>query len=587
MRQFFKFFTASCLGTIAALALIILFFVAWGGIMASQSGDLSSNSILQLDFSKAIPEKTNNVARGQYDFDAEEYPGLRTIKRTLAHAAEDSKIKGIVLRSQSVPVGQATLHELVNALEEFKKSGKFIYAYEDFYAQSSYLLASTADSIFLNPNGLIDLKGFGTLIPFYKPMMDKLGVKFDIYYAGKFKSATEPYRRTSMSEPNKQQTKQFLNEMFDEYASVISKNRNIPTAQLDDIVSNFKGQNAEMCLENKLVDQLMYQNEFGTFLREKLDIKKSRKLKFVDLEEYLSQITLSSGTSKNKIAVIHTEGTITYATNASGETDNKRFLKVFNKIKRSDDIKAVVMRVNSPGGSALTSDILWNEIEELKANGIPVITSMGDYAASGGYYVACNSDSIIAAPSTLTGSIGVFSMIPNIKKLLNEKVGIVFDTVKTHDLALATNIVYDPNSRENMIMQNSTDKLYAQFLQRVADGRGMEVDEVNEIAQGRVWTGRKAIEIGLVDKLGNLDDAIDMASRMADVDTYRVVEYPMIKENPFKDIIKAFEDSEASIQTTFWGNGKTKALYDTAQDLNEMVEMEGPIARMPFMIQMD
>jgi len=587
MRQFFKFFTASCLGTLAALTLIILFFAAWGGIMASKSGDLSSNSILELDFSKAIPEKTNNVARGQYDFDAEDYPGLRTIKRTIAHAAEDSKIKGIVLRSQSIPVGQATLHELVAALEDFKKSGKFIYAYEDFYAQSSYLLATTADSIFLNPNGLIDLKGFGTLIPFYKPMMDKLGVKFDIYYAGKFKSATEPYRRTSMSEPNKKQTKQFLNEMFDEYASIVTKNRNIPAAELNNIVSNFNGRTADLCLENKLVDQLMYHNEFSSFLKNKLDIKKSRKLKYVDLEEYISKITLTSGTSKNKIAVIHTEGTITYATNAAGETDNKRFLKVFDKIKRSDDIKAVVMRVNSPGGSALTSDILWNEIEELKADSIPVITSMGDYAASGGYYVACNSDSIIAAPSTLTGSIGVFMMIPNIKKLLNEKVGIVFDTVKTHDLALATNIVYDPNSRENMIMQNSTDNLYAQFLKRVADGRGMEVEEVNEIAQGRVWTGRQAIGLGLVDELGNLDDAIAMAARMADVDTYRVVEYPMIKENPFKDILKAFEDSEASLQSTLLGNGKTRALYDTAQDFKDVIQMEGPIARMPFMIEMD
>lgn len=587
MKQFFKFFTASCLGTIAALALIILIFSGVAAVMGSQSGELSSNSILELDLSKSIPEKSNNVAREQFDFDTEEYPGLRTIKRTLAHASKDSKIKGIVLRSQSVPVGMATLHELVEALEDFKESGKFIYAYEDFYTQSAYLLATTADSIFLNPNGLIDLKGFGVMIPFYKPLMDKLGVKFDIYYAGKFKSATEPYRRTSMSEPNKQQTKEFLNEMFDEFAAVIERNRNLSSSELNDIVTNYKGQNAKSCLENKLVDDLIYQNEFSSFLKEKVGVKKSKKLKYVDLEEYLSKITLSSGKSKNKIAIVHAEGTITYGTNAAGETDDQRFLKVFDKIKRSDDIKAVIMRVNSPGGSALTSDILWNEIEELKADSIPVITSMGNYAASGGYYIACNSDTIIAAPSTLTGSIGVFSMIPNIRKLLTDKVGVVFDTVKTHDLALGTTLVYDPNSRENSIMQNSTDNLYAQFLQRVADGRGMTVDQVNEVAQGRVWTGKKAKELGLVDELGDLDDAIAMAARMSGVDDYRVVEYPTIKENPFKDIMKAFEDSNASIKYDLFGNSKTKALFDQVKDIETLMQMEGPIARMPYMIDVE
>jgi len=587
MKQFFKFFTASCLGTIAALALLILIFSGIGGIMASQSGDISSNCILELDLSKAIPEKSNNVTREQYDFDTEEYPGLRTIKRTLAHAATDSKIKGIVLRTQSTQIGQVTLHEIVQSLESFKESGKFIYAYEDFYTQSAYLLATTADSIFLNPNGMIDLKGFGTLIPFFKPLMDKLGVKFDIYYAGKFKSATEPYRRTSMSEPNKQQTKQFLGEMFDEFGAVIQRNRNISAADLNNIVSNYKGQNGKSCLENKLVDELLYHNDFSAFLKDKVDIKKSKKLKFIELEDYINKIALSSGTSKNKIAIINAEGTITYGTNASGETDNQRFLKVFDKIKRSKDIKAVVMRVNSPGGSALTSDILWNEIEELKADSIPVITSMGNYAASGGYYIACNSDTIIAAPSTLTGSIGVFSMIPNFKKLMTEKVGIAFDTVKTHDLALATSLVYDPSSRENTIMQNSTDNLYAQFLQRVADGRGMTVEEVDAVAQGRVWTGKKAIELGLVDELGDLDDAIAMAARMADLDEYRVVEYPTIKENPFKDIMKAFEDSSASLQHKVWGTTKTRALYKTAKELESLMQMEGPMARMPYMIQVD
>ncbi len=586
MKQFFKFFTASCLGTLAALVLIILVFTIFGSYSAAQAKKISSNSILEIDFIKQIPEKSNNVVSGDFDFDGEDYPGLRTIRRALAHAQEDPKIKGIVLSSKSVPVGQATLFELHDALLKFKDSGKFIYAYEDYYSQSAYLLASTADSIFLNPNGLVELKGYGALIPFFKPLMDKVGFKFDIYYAGKFKSATEPFRRESMSPENKFQTREYLDDLFEMFAQKISQNRGISQTSLNTIVNEFEGRNAEKCIENKLIDKIAYHNEFVDFLKNKLEIKSTKKLKTIDLEDYISKITLSSGSAKDKVAIVFAEGDILYNTNAKGQVDDLRYLKTFDRIKRDEKIKAVVLRVNSPGGSALTSDIIWSEIEELKSKGIPVVTSMGDYAASGGYYIACNSDSILAASNTLTGSIGVFSMLPNMKKLFNDKVGIMFDTVKTHDLSLMNNFVYDPNSRENIIMQEGTDDLYSKFLGRVADGRNMTKDQVHEIAQGRVWSGSKALDLGLVDKIGSLDDAIEIAANMAEIEEYKLSEYPKIKENPFKAIMKAFEDSNASIYShPLKNNAKAKALYKDFQSLELMMQLDQPLARMPFQIE--
>ncbi len=584
MKQFFKFFTASCLGTLAALGVIALFIT--GMVMSSASGakNISNGTILELDFNKVIPEKSNNVVQSDFDLDPEDYPGLRKVKRALKNAATDDRIAGIVLSTKSSALGPSTVYEIHDALKDFKESGKFVYSYADYYSQNAYLLATTADSIFLNPNGLVELKGYGALLPFFKPFMDKWGLKFDIYYAGKFKSATEPFRRTNMSEPNKKQTKEYLQDLIDIFSDQICENRNLDRASFDEILEFFGGRNATLSKEKGLVDVVSYHNDFHAFLKEKTGVKAKRKLKTQDLEEYISKISLTSGTAKNKIAVVYAEGNIVYDNGAPGQVDDTRYLKALDKIKRDKDIKAVVLRINSPGGSALTSDIIWNEIEELKADSIPVIASMGDYAASGGYYIACNADQIFASESTLTGSIGVFSMMPNMKKFLNEKVGIVFDTVKTHDLSLMNNFVYDPNAAENLYMQQATDDLYLQFLNRVADGRKMSVQEVDQIAQGRVWTGRKAKEIGLVDQIGNLDDAIKYASELADIEKYKIKEYPYVKENPFKDIMKALNATEAKAQSNSSLN-KVKKYTKLMQDLDLMLQMEGPITRMPFSIQ--
>lgn len=585
MKQFFKFFTASCLGTLAALAVLFLIGSLFIGVMSSQKPDVEKGTVLELDLNQQIPEKTDNVATQQFDFEGADYPGLRTIKRAIAHAADDPNISGIVISSKSVPVGQSTLLELVTAVEEFKKSGKFVYAYADYYTQSGYLMAATADSVFLNPNGMVELIGFGSLIPFFKPVMDKLGFKFDIYYAGKFKSATEPFRLTSMSEPNKQQTREFLNDMFDVYLDKLSSLRNIEKATLNNIVNEFGGRNDDLCLENNLVDQLLYANDFNILLRERVGIGKREKVEKLNINEYLSRITLTNGSGKNKIAIVYAEGEVGYNNGEKGNIDDIRYLKLFERLKRKDDIKAIVLRVNSPGGSALTSDIIWNEIEELKADSIPIITSMGDYAASGGYYIACNSDVIVASPNTLTGSIGVFSMLPNLKDMMTEKIGVQFDTVKTHDFSLMNNFVYDPNSREAQFMQESTDDLYQQFLSRVSTGRGMTMEAVDEVAQGRVWSGKKAKEIGLVDELGDLDFAIQLAAEKAGIEKYKVVEYPTIKEDPIKEIIKAFnQGSDAQLNPYAVKTEKGKRLLQSVKDMERVLEMDKPMARMPYNI---
>jgi len=585
MKQFFKFFTASCLGTIVALSLIILIGSVWIGMISSKKPKIGSKTVLELDLSQQIPEMTDNVASDQFDFEGKEYPGLRTIKRAIAHAADDPKIEGIIITSKSVPVGQATLLELVTAVEEFKESGKFVYAYADYYTQSGYLMAATADSVFLNPNGMIELVGFGSLVPFFKPLMDKVGFKFDIYYAGKFKSSTEPFRLTSMSKPNKIQTKAFLNDMFDVYLEKLSSLRNIDKATLDGIVSDFGGRTDDLCLENNLVDKLLYANEFKAIVRDRIGIKENKKIKKLSIGKYLDRIELSEGEGENKIAIIYAEGEVGYNNDAEGNIDDIRYLKLFERLKRKDDIKAIVLRVNSPGGSALTSDIIWNEIEELKRDSIPIITSMGDYAASGGYYIACNSDVIVASPNTLTGSIGVFSMLPNLKDMMNNKVGIQFDTVKTHDFALMNSFVYDPNSREAKIMQESTDDLYLQFLNRVAEGRGMTEAEVDSIAQGRVWSGIEAKEIGLVDELGDLEYAIKLAAETAGIEEYKIVEYPSIEEDPFKAIIKAFnQNSDASFNPYQVKTEKGRRLLQSVRDMERVLEMDKPMARMPYNI---
>jgi len=589
MNQFFKFFSASCLGVFAAIALIGLIFMGFLASMAGNKPVVPKNTVLELDFSSFVPEKTGNVESDPMSFEQVDKLGLNSIVALLDYAATDKKVKGILIKGSGVNAGQATVATIREALMKFKESEKFVYSYADYYSQSGYFLGSVADSVYLNPNGMVDVKGFATMIPFFKNAMDKVGVKMNVFYAGNFKSATEPFRRTEMSDPNKIQTSEFLNSMVDQYKELVSSSRNMTSDDLDQIMTDYKGRDAKSSLASGLVDKIVYWDEVESTLRKELDIKADKKIKFKTLSEYNAAVTLPKGSkAKDKIAVVFAEGTISYGTDTKGSISEAKYLKILEKIKNDDDIKAMVLRVNSGGGSSLTSDIIWRAIENVKAAGKPVVASFGDYAASGGYYIAAGADTIVSAPNCLTGSIGVFMMFPNVSELMNEKLGINFDEVKTHPMAVGLSITKDPTDAEKELLQQGTNDIYEQFLKRVADGRNMTRDEVHDVAQGRVWTGTKALELGLVDVIGGIDDAINLAGEMAGLEDYKTKDYPSIKETFLDQVMKGIAESN-NVQASL-GIDIDQSDIEMVRQYKEVKNLlldRTPQARLPFILKVD
>lgn len=588
MNQFFKFFTASCLGTAAALVLIVLLFVGWGASMAGNKPAISKKTVLKLSLSGVIPEKTGNIASSSAFALEDEALGLRQIKELIEHAGTDEKIGAILIENSGISAGQATLKSIRESIETFKESGKPVYAYADFMSQSAYYLASAADSIYLNPQGNIDIKGFGTLIPFFKEMLDNAGIEMQVIYAGDFKSATEPFRRTDMSPENELQTRQFLQSMLALYQEQIAVARGMTVADVDQIMTDYSGKSAKSALEAKLIDEIAYIDQVENKIKARLDIKEDKKIRYKNLNQYNSAVTLAASKAKDKVAVIYAEGTVSYGTDDKGEINESKYLRFINKARTDDKVKAVVLRVNSGGGSSLTSDIIWRALEQLKDSGKPLIASFGDYAASGGYYIAAGADTIVSEPNTLTGSIGVFAMLPNVSDLMTEKLGIYFDTVRTHPMAVGITSVYDLNTQEEMLLKESVDDIYDTFLQRVADGRGMTTEEVHKIAQGRVWTGAKAKEIGLVDELGDLNDAIAIAAKAAGLEDYAVAEYPFIKATFMETVIKSIAQSDdATAALGLKMSKQEKALLSTIKQHSQLLLDKTPQARLPWVLQID
>ena len=588
MRSFIKSVFASCLGVLLALGAFVLFFIMLGVASMAGSKKLSGDTILTLDINYPLTEKTGNAEVSPFDFEGMDNPGLRQTVELLRQAAEDDNVKGVLMRTSTSPNGLAALETLRSAIQEFRDSGKFVYAYADSYTQGAYYLSTAADSIFINPYGSVDVRGLGVMLAYFKDMLDKVGVSMEIAYAGDFKSATEPFRRNDMSPENRLQTKEFLNDIFNHMKEQMASGRNMSVEDFSAIVSSYKGRNAKSSLEAGLVDGICYWDEIETKLRGRLKVDEKKRLNYNTLSDYATLTNTKSklSGSKNKIAVVFAEGEITQDNKPSkGNINAPTYLKVFDRIKRDKNIKAVVLRVNSPGGSALTSEVLWREIENIKSRGIPVIASYGDYAASGGYYISCNADYIVSEPNTLTGSIGVFSMFPNTKKLFNEKLGIQFDTVKTDPLAVALTSTYDLSAEERALLQDFTDDTYQTFMTRVADGRKMDLEKVAEIARGRVYSGTKALELGLVDQIGTLDDAIEVAMEKAGIaNDYKIVEYPSIKPDMFAEIIKAINLREDEESINLRLNSESKKMLQFYQKYKRILTTEGVQARLPFEI---
>ena len=584
MRQFFKFVFASCLGVFLAFTLMFMILMIIGLVSAAGSGPSVKDGILVLDFSTPIPERSGNVASSGFSLNTNSDLGLHEMKRLIKHAQTDPSVDGIVYKvSPSTPLGMASASSLRESLKEFRDStDKFLYTYGDFFDNTSYLLASSSDSIFANPNGIMDINGYGTMIPFFKGAMDKLGVDMNVFYAGQFKSATEPYRRTEMSDQNKFQTREYLTDNFELYLEEVTQARQVPRSHVMHMVNDLNLDNTHIADSLGLVDGQMHWYEFEDLLRVKINKKKGRAISYTDINTYASIVSLDKGSSKNKIAVIYAEGEVQYDSNNRGSITEGIYHKIFDKVRKDKRVKAVVLRVNSPGGSAFTSDVIWKEMKALQADSIPVIASFGDYAASGGYYIAASADTIVAHPKTLTGSIGVFSMFPNLTELAEDKLGITFDTVKTSPNAIFLSPFLEMNDREKRAMQNYTDGMYDQFLSIVAEGRNSTKEEIHKVAQGRVWTGQKAREIGLVDELGGLERAIEIAAEKAGVANYKLVEYPKIEKEFWEEILSEVSRSQEAGISRLMDDKIEDQLTQTLKESTVLLRYREPLARLPF-----
>ena len=585
MANFLKIVLGSCLGVILASVFV---FLIGGGIVSSliSSADkatvVEANSVLKVSFNKPIPEKSNNVPVDNYSFDVNQTLGLHDIVAAIEHAKNNDKIKGIFLDLSGAPGGQATAATLRKALLDFKSEDKFIIAYSKYYSQGTYYMASLADEILMNPLGGVDFLGFSSEVPFFKDMLDRLGVKMQVYYAGQFKSATEPFRRYNMSDQSRLQVREYLEGMYQLYLKDISKSRNIPVAELRRIANTWTLREAKDAIDHKFVDQLAYEDEVVDNIKERLGLDKDDKLKTIPLEEYQKGNKKKTNYKvKDRIAVVYAEGDIVDGKGEAGSVGGDKYAEIIRKIRKDEKVKAIVLRVNSPGGSGLASDIMWRELVLAKEQGLPLIVSMGNVAASGGYYIACMADTIYAQPNTITGSIGVFGMIPSLQKMMDEKIGVTFDSVKTGPYAHGITPFFEITEQEGQIIQASVDDFYDIFLTKVADGRHMSKNAVHQVAQGRVWTGEKAKDIGLVDALGDLEDALAAAATKAGLDSYRIVEYPKAQD-PIQQYIDKIvgkdEHAKIMLETEI---GKYIPAFHYIKKLKEMTGVQ---ARLPFIM---
>lgn len=592
MQQFFKFVFASCLGVfLAGIALMLFGVISMAGLAGASDDSVKSveaNSVLEIKLEEPIPELTGNSENDNI-FDSKKVMGETALIAAIENAATDNKIKGIFINTRSLMIEFPKLVAIRTAIEKFKQSGKFVYAYADFYSQGAYYLASVADSIVLNPNGDVDFKGFAAEIPFMKDMFDRLDVKWQIYYAGQFKSATEPFRLDKMSDQNRMQMREYLSGLYDFYLTDVSKARKIDKKDLQSYADGLKVSSASEAVRLKLVDTEGYYDVVLKNIRTKLNLKEKDKIHSISLNDYAQTVKKKTSSSKNKIAVVYAEGDIGYATNdkeVNGQIDGHRYAKIIRKLREDDNVKAIVLRVNSGGGSSLSSDLIWRELDLARKQGKVVVSSFGDYAASGGYYISCASDMIYAEPMTLTGSIGVFSMIPSLQKTFKNKMGISFDSVKTAAHAGGTNVFFDVDNYEAKILQMQTDSIYETFLNRVGTCRKMTRDQVHAIAQGRIWLGTKGKEIGLVDEIGGLNDAIAAAAKKAGISDYKTSDYPKLKssverliegltgEKAVPDGIKA-----SAIQSELGEYGEVYTYF------KKMSTWKTPQMRLPYMIR--
>ena len=537
MKDFFKIVLASALGFLIANILfsivsIILFF-GFIGSMAGEMGKstfvLKDNSVLHLNLSGQINERIpdDDPFTALLGSSVVSPMGLNDITSAIRKAKDNDAIRGIYIDSRMFTASTATLAEIRGELVKFKDSGKFVVAYSDTYTQGGYYIASIADKVVVNPQGMLDLHGLAATPMFYKDALDKLGIEIQVFKVGTYKSAVEPFILTGMSDANREQVSSYLNDLWNTIGNEIAQSRNIDFDHFNATVNSMPMlQDTEFLMQSNLVDTLLYETEMKDYLRTLLDLDEDDEILSADVSDMKSVKATKVKSSKNQIGLLYAVGEITSG-NGSANIQDKYLVSEIEKLRKNKDIKAVVLRVSSPGGSAYASEQIWKAIADLKAEK-PVVVSMSDVAASGGYYIACNADKIVAQPTTITGSIGIFGMFPNMKKTA-DKLGLDVDVVKTHEYGDFGNFARPMRDNEKEILQSHVERGYDLFLTRCAEGRNIPKDTLALYAEGRVWTGRQAKEIGLVDELGDLKTAIDIAADLADIDDYQVYEYPKMR----------------------------------------------------------
>lgn len=583
--NFIKNVLATILGLIlfCFLSFFVLLIIGSAISMGSSSPNVSlkNNSVIKLDLSGITHDYGGSIYIKDLDYRETSKDGLIDVLFAIDHAKTDANIKGISIENNLSSLGFTQRKALREKLEEFKKTGKFVLSYADNYMQSEYYLNSVADTIYLNPLGTIDFKGLSTEILYMKDLQEKTGIQMEVVRHGKYKSAVEPYLQQEMSPENREQNLELLQSMWNSIVNDIAESRKISTEQLNHIATHLNARNAELALENKMIDKIAYIDEYKQAIRKSLGLKKEEDINEIEIEDYIQAIlpTLKNK-AKDQIAVIFAQGTILGGEGSVDVIGEKSINKALKEARDNANIKAVVIRVNSPGGSALVSEIIWREIE-LTKKVKPVIVSMGDVAASGGYYIASNADYIFAEPTTITGSIGVFGTLRNVRNLA-KRVGVNAEQVQTHPHAVTYSVFEPLSDMTQQTLTESIEHIYDVFLQRVATGRKMSKEEVNEIAQGRIWTGVMAKENGLVDELGGLNDAINYAAKQVEISDYRVTLYPEY-EMEFKDLLRkmlGFSVKQAQQNTIIEQIGKEN--YEILKQINYLQQSSGVQALLPY-----
>ena len=587
MKDFFKFMFASMLGFFLTIMLlsIILFMIVVSLVALVTTEEISTprNCVLQIKLDRPVNDRSpkNPIFIDLYSGSRRD--GLTDILANIHKAKYDNNIKGILLDVSTIQAGLSTIGEIRDALIDFKKSGKFIMSYSEFYSQGAYYLASVSDRIYLQPQGMILFKGLDAELTFIKGTLDKLDIKMQIIRHGKFKAATEPLFLDKMSPENRRQMSELVNNSWGKIVEGISVSRNISILQLNQIADSLKAEKPEDALKYKLVDQLAFKDEFLKDLRQKLGLKDKKEINFITLEKYDNvPDTHSNFFGKDgKIAIIYATGSIAGGNGNDQSIGSERLSKAFRKAREDNRIKAIVFRINSPGGSALASDVIWREVA-LTAKEKPVVASFGDVAASGGYYIACPSTKILADPTTITGSIGVFGVVPNLKGLFNNKLGITFDEAKTNANSDYISITKPMPAYQVKVLQAEIENIYSSFVAKVAEGRHLSKESVDSIGQGRVWSGNDAKQIGLIDEFGGFDRAIEVAVELAKIKNYSLIYLPEQKE-PIQELIDKLTGNETQIAL----EKEMGEYYKYYQYLKEIQQMKGVQARMPFEISIN